>query len=92
MSGIPTTPRTMLVFTVELAVFDEDALRRAAQARASKDGLSDEVWASMRSGLCDDLVMLLDPGLIADAGFEILQSACEVSPVNGEGGHAIDQR
>lgn len=70
--------RTTLVFTAELAVFDEEALARAARARALEDGLSEAEWASMRSGLYDDLVMLLDPGLIADAGFEILQSACEV--------------
>lgn len=86
MSGALPTPRTVLVFSVDLAVFDEDALGRAATARAREDGLSDEVWASMRSGMTDDLVMLLDPGLIADAGFEILQSTCEVSK------HAIDQR
>lgn len=86
MSSVPPTPRTVLVFSVELAVFDEEALGHAAQARARQDGLSDEVWASMRSGMTDDLIMLLDPGLIADAGFEILQSTCEVSK------HAIDQR
>ncbi|QFZ81869.1 hypothetical protein ABL840_04775 [Variovorax sp. NFACC27] len=89
MSGASSTPRTVLVFSVELAVFDEEALERAARARAREDGLSDEVWASMRSGMTDDLVMLLDPGLIADAGFEILQSICEVSEVSE---HAIDQR
>lgn len=89
MSGIPARPRTVLVFSVELAVFDEDALARAARARAHDDGLDDAVWASMRSGMSDDLIMLLDPGLVADAGFEILQSTCEVC----EGGQcAIDQR
>ncbi|WP_447774048.1 hypothetical protein [Variovorax boronicumulans] len=86
MSGIPSRARTVLVFCVELAVFDEDALVHAAKARAREDGLSDEVWASMRSGMPDDLIMLLDPGLVADAGFEIIQSTCEVSE------HAIDQR
>jgi len=70
--------RTVLVFTAELAVFDEAALSRAAKTRALEDGLSEAEWASMRSGLSDDLVMLLDPGLIAEAGFEILQSTCEV--------------
>jgi hypothetical protein len=67
------------VFTAELAVFDEEALRHAARARARQDGLSEVVWASMRSSPSDDLVMLLDPGLVAGAGFEILQSTCEVS-------------
>jgi hypothetical protein len=71
--------RATLVFTAKLTVFDEEALHRAAGARARADGLSEEVWASMRSGISDDLVMLLDPGLIADAGFEILQSTCEVT-------------
>lgn len=70
--------RTTLVFTAELAVFDEEALARAAKTRALEDGMSEAEWASMRTGLSDDLVMLLVPGLIADAGFEILQSACEV--------------
>ncbi|SCX72605.1 hypothetical protein [Variovorax sp. EL159] len=80
-----TTPRTRLVLTVELAVFDEHALARAARACAREDGLSEAVWASMRVSMCDDLIMLLDPGLVADAGFEIIQSMCEVN------GHAIDQ-
>ncbi|TSD56938.1 hypothetical protein FFI97_022455 [Variovorax sp. KBS0712] len=82
-------PRTVVMFSIELAVFDENALTRAAMARAREDGLDDEVWASMRSGICDDLIMLLDPGLVADAGFEILQSTCEVSEVSE---HAVDQR
>ncbi|WP_099790698.1 hypothetical protein [Variovorax sp. 54] len=77
------------MFSVELAVFDEDALARAAQTRAREDGLDDAVWTSMRSGMSDDLIMLLDPGLVADAGFEILQSTCEVCE---RGQHAIDQR
>lgn len=92
MSGLPSEPRTVLVFSVELAVFDQDALARAASVRAREEGLDEVAWASMRSGMADDLVMLLDPGLIADAGFEILQSTCEVSSVTEEDGHAIDQR
>ncbi|MDP9881099.1 hypothetical protein J2W25_005173 [Variovorax boronicumulans] len=82
-------PRTVVVFSIELAVFDEEALRSSAECRARKDGLNDEAWASMRSGMSDDLIMLLDPGLVADAGFEILQSTCEVCEVIE---HAIDQR
>jgi len=89
MSGTPSMPRTVVVFSIELAVFDEEALARAAKVRAREDGLDDEVWASIRSGISDDLVMLLDPGLVADAGFEIIQSTCEVSEV---GEHAVDQR
>ncbi|MNK17673.1 hypothetical protein D3C87_358660 [compost metagenome] len=92
MSGASSMPRTVLVFSVELAVFDEEALARAAKARAREDGLNDEVWASMRSGISDDLVMLLDPGLIADAGFEILQSTCEVCEATEVSEHAVDQR
>ncbi|BEP57135.1 MULTISPECIES: hypothetical protein [unclassified Variovorax] len=95
MSGTASMPRTVVVFSIELAVFDEDALRRSAQRRAREEGLDDEVWTSMRSGISDDLVMLLDPGLIADAGFEILQSTCEVcevNEVNEVGEHAVDQR
>ncbi len=69
--------RRVLVFTAELAVFDEEALSRVARVQARKDGLADEVWASLRAGTADDLVMLLDPGSIADAGFEILHSTCE---------------
>lgn len=89
MSAFTSRPRTVLVFSIELAVFDEEALGHAAKARAREDGLSDEVWASMRSGISDDLIMLLDPGLVADAGFEILQSTCEVSEVSE---HAVHQR
>lgn len=95
MSGaafIPAMPRTVVVFSIELAVFDEEALAGAARVRARDDGLDDEAWASMRSGISDDLVMLLDPGLVADAGFEILQSACEVCEVQEESEHAVDQR
>ena len=95
MSGAvftPTMPRTVVVFSIELAVFDEEALAGAARLRAREDGLDDEAWASMRSGISDDLVMLLDPGLIADAGFEILQSTCEVCEVSEANQHAVDQR
>jgi len=88
MSGSYSRPRTVLLLTIELAVFDEQALEHAAKARASEDGLKDEVWASLRSGMSDDLIMLLDPGLVAGAGFEIIQSTCEVSEVSE---HAIDQ-
>lgn len=94
MSGTAFTsamPRTVVVFSIELAVFDEEALACAARVRAREDGLDDEAWASMRSGISDDLVMLLDPGLIADAGFEILQSTCEVCEVNEGSLHAFNQ-
>lgn len=70
--------RRILVFTAEVAVFDEEALSPAASVQARKDGLADEAWATLRASPADDLVMLLDPGLIADAGFEILHSTCEV--------------
>ncbi len=95
MSAMPTISprsRTVLVFRVELSVFDEDALALAARIRAREDGLCDEAWASMRSGMPDDLVMLLDPGLMEGAGFEILQSKCEVCEVNEAGRHVFVQR
>jgi hypothetical protein len=66
-----------LVFTASIDVFDEEALRRAACAQASKEGLTGEGWASLRQGIASDLIMLLDPGSIPGAGFEIRHSACE---------------
>lgn len=70
--------QTRMVFFANLAIFDEAALRRAVRARAREDGLSEAQSSSMRSSPSDDLVMLLDPGLIAYAGFEIFRSTCEV--------------
>ncbi|TSD54686.1 hypothetical protein FFI97_025260 [Variovorax sp. KBS0712] len=77
--------RATLVFTAEITVYDEEALRRAALARAQEDGLSELEWAAIRQNpgqsqgqaVAHDLVMLLDPGLIDGAGFEILHSQCE---------------
>lgn len=77
--------RATLVFTAEITVYDEEALRRAALARAQKDGLGAQEWEAIRQnpgqsqgqGVAHDLVMLLDPGLIDGAGFEILHSQCE---------------
>ena len=68
-----------LVFTADVAVFDEEALRRAACAQASREGLTEESWASLRQGMASDLIMLLDPGSIPGAGFEIRHSVCEAS-------------
>lgn len=65
-----------LVFTADIEVFDEDALRRAACAQASNEGLTEEGRASLRQGIASDLIMLLDPGSIPGAGFEIRHSAC----------------
>ena len=62
MTGIPSRSRRVLVITIELAVFDKQALGHAAEARAREDGLNDEVWAAMRSGMSDDLIMQLDRG------------------------------
>jgi hypothetical protein len=95
--AVPCRPRTVMVLSVELAVFDQEALARAANERAREDGLSDETWASLRCGMSDDLIMLLDPGLVAGAGFEIIQSTCEVSDGRGQrfddgSAHAADQR
>lgn len=66
-----------LVFTASIDVFDEEALRRAACAQASEEGLTEEGWASLRQGIASDLIMLLDPGVIPGAGFEIRHSVCE---------------
>ncbi|MCY1236495.1 hypothetical protein D9M72_491520 [compost metagenome] len=68
-----------LVFTASIDVFDEEALHRAACAQASKEGLTEEGWTSLRQGIASDLIMLLDPGAIPGAGFEIRHSACETS-------------
>jgi len=68
-----------LVFTADIDVFDEEALRRAALAQACKEGLSEDGWASLRRGITSDLIMLLDPGSIPGAGFEIRHSVCEAS-------------
>ncbi len=76
--------RATLIFRAEITVYDEDALRRAALARAQEDGLSEQEWAAIRQSpgqgqsVAHDLVMLLDPGLIDGAGFKILHSQCEV--------------
>ena len=66
-------------FTADIDVFDEEALRRAACAQASEEGLTEEGWASLRQGIASDLIMLLDPGSLPGAGFEIRHSACETS-------------
>lgn len=66
-----------LVFTADVDVFDAAALRRAACAQARKEGLSAQDWASLRQGIASDLIMLLDPGSIPGAGFEIRHSVCE---------------
>lgn len=68
-----------LVCTADIDVFDEEALRRAACAQASNEGLIEEGWTSLRQGIASDLIMLLDPGSIPGAGFEIRHSACEAS-------------
>jgi len=75
--------RATLVFTAEITVYDEEALRRAALARAQEDGLGEQEWAAIRQspaqGVAHDLVMLLDPGVVDGAGFKILHSQCEVA-------------
>ncbi|CAN7595275.1 hypothetical protein [Variovorax paradoxus] len=68
-----------LVFTAGVTVFDEEALRRAACAQAAREGLSKESWVSLRQGMASDLIMLLDPGSIPGAGFEIRHSVCEAN-------------
>jgi len=68
-----------LVFTADIDVFDEEALRQAASAQARKEGLSDDDWTAIRQGVASDLIMLLDPGAMPGAGFEIRQSVCEAS-------------
>lgn len=65
------------VFTASIGVFDGEALRRAVCAQACEEGLTEEGWASLRQGIASDLIMLLDPGSIPGAGFEIRHSVCE---------------
>ncbi|QRF63283.1 hypothetical protein [Variovorax paradoxus] len=67
-----------VVFTAQLRIGDVEALRAAAAMRAVQVGLTAQEWTSMRSGSSDDVVMLLDPGSIAAAGLEIIQSRCEI--------------
>jgi hypothetical protein len=73
-----STELQTVVFIAQVRIHDAKALQVAAAERAFLDGLSAHAWAAMRSGCSDDVVMLLDPGSIAGAGFEIVQSRCEV--------------
>lgn len=59
-----------LMFTASIDVFDEEALRRAAYAQASGEGLAEEGWASLSQGIPSDLIMLLDLAVIVGPGFE----------------------
>lgn len=74
---------TYATFTMEVNVYDPDSLAEAAVRQLIKDGI-DEVEA--RSDVRDDegnvdieycLVMLLDPGIVDDAGFSINDSGAE---------------
>lgn len=61
-----------ITFTMELDVHDEEALRLAAAARAVYEGMALEEWQETRVDTTDDIVMLLDPGLLA--GCSIVES------------------
>jgi len=66
-----------VIFTAQVRIHNEEALRQMAAEHAIRAGLSSSEWTSMRSGSSDDVVMLLDPGCIAGTGFEIVHSRCE---------------
>ena len=69
--------------TIDVRVIDIEALYNAALARALADGVEDQEQADemlkpegeIDAGAC--LVMLLDPGTMADVGCEIHNSSAE---------------
>ena len=65
------------LITIEVTVHDPKALRRAAKARAKAEGLSAKEWADTRTNAGDDLVMLLEPGSMDDAGCTVMASEAE---------------
>lgn len=67
-----------MALTVE--VYDRAALMRAAFARAKRDGVARDDYADTRRGreVATDLQMLLDPGSVPGAGFEILDGSVEL--------------
>lgn len=65
--------------TIYLEIEDADELQRAAALRAIDSGLSESEWAYTRTGINDDLIMMLDPGQlegcsIIDTGVEMTHS------------------
>lgn len=71
--------RINTVVFLDIEVWDTEQLKDAAAARAVEDGITPEDWEEMRRGPGDDLRMLLDPGLVAGAGFSIIDSSCEIN-------------
>lgn len=69
--------RIPAALTMYIEIYDKDALRAAAAARAAEEGIGAEDWEEIRRGHGDDLRMLLDPGSIPNAGFEIIDSTCD---------------
>lgn len=65
------------VVTIELDVFDEEALRQAARAEAERCNCSDW-WDDGERTIEEALTMILDPGGEADEmGFEVSSSTAE---------------
>ena len=71
--------KTYASVCLDVEVHDVDQLKQAAATRAVEEGLSLEDWEDIRRGPSDDLRMLLDPGLVAGAGFSITDSTCEIN-------------
>ena len=65
------------VVRISVDVYDVAALKRSAMARAKEEGLTAKDWRQTRGGIVDDLVMLLDPGLIPYSGTSIRESTAE---------------
>lgn len=50
-------------FWISVTVTDEEALKKAAEARCIKDGVPLEDWQKVRQGVDSDIRMVLDPGI-----------------------------
>ena len=64
-----------ITVNIEVVIDDEEQLRTAAAARAKEEGLDTAAWEEMRDGPEDDLIMLLDPGMLD--GCSIIDSTTE---------------
>lgn len=68
--------------SLDVEIFDLEQLRLAAHAKALET-MPEHVWANMRTGHSNpakaDLIMLLDPGSIDNAGFSIVDSNAELA-------------
>ena len=56
--------KRVMVVSIEIVIDDEAQLRRAATERAVYEGIDLEDWEDTRNGPGDDLIMLIDPGMV----------------------------